>query len=61
MQQVHGLFPIDLRRSRRLAIAAQHRPLVREPLLELLYLFGRAGREKVLDGYVGREIRIDFA
>src|ERR1700677_2684682 len=29
-------------------------PLILEPLVEILYLLGRVGREKVLDGYVGR-------
>jgi hypothetical protein len=58
VQQVHGQCPIDLRRSRRLGIAVQHRLLVPEPLVELLYLFGRVGREKVLAGYVGRLLRV---
>ena len=53
-KQLYGLFPIELLRSLRLVFAAQLRLLVLEPLIELLYLFGRVGWEKMLDGHVRR-------
>ena len=55
-------FPSDLRRSRRLRDCCETSPLVREPLVELLYLFGRVGPEKGAQWLPsGGETRIDFA